>query len=100
MDDFGRGNSNLANLRKDLFHGVKFDKSLIDLISSEAEETVLRSAMEMVRSMGMQITAEGVEQQEQADFLANLGCDEIQGFFYYRPMEAEDFDFLLIRKNH
>ena len=95
MDDFGRGNSNLANLHRDLFNGVKFDKSLIDLINSEAEETVLRSTMEMVRSMGMQIIAEGVERQEQADFLENLGCDEIQGYFYYRPMEAEAFARLL-----
>ena len=95
MDDFGRGNSNLANLRRDLFQGVKFDKSLIDLINSEAEETVLRSTMEMVQNMGMQITAEGVEQQEQVDFLESLGCDEIQGYFYYRPMEAEAFSHLL-----
>lgn len=95
MDDFGRGNSNLANLRSDLFHGVKFDKTLIDLINSEVEETVLRSTMEMVRSMGMQITAEGVERQEQVDSLEKLGCDEIQGFFYYRPIEAEAFARLL-----
>lgn len=95
MDDFGRGNSNLANLRQDLFQGVKFDKSLIDLISSEAEETVLRSTMAMVQNMGMRITAEGVEQQEQADFLEDLGCDEIQGYFYYRPMEAKAFARLL-----
>lgn len=95
MDDFGRGNSNLANLRSDLFHGVKFDKTLIDLINSDVEETVLRSTMEMVRSMGMQITAEGVERQEQVDSLEKLGCDEIQGFFYYRPIEAEAFARLL-----
>ena len=95
MDDFGQGNSNLANLRIDLFHGVKFDKTLIDLIDSEAEETVLRSTIKMVQNMGMRITAEGVEGQEQADFMENLGCDEIQGFFYYRPMEAEAFARLL-----
>ena len=95
MDDFGRGNSNLANLRRDLFQGVKFDKTLIDLIDSEEEETVLRSTMEMVRNMGMQIVAEGVEKQEQVDFLEKLGCDEIQGYFYYRPMEAEAFARLL-----
>ena len=74
---------------------MKFDKSLIDLISSEAEETVLRSTMAMVQNMGMRITAEGVEQQEQADFLEDLGCDEIQGYFYYRPMEAKAFARLL-----
>lgn len=95
MDDFGRGSSNLANLRRDLFHGVKFDKSLIDLISSQVEETVLRSTMQMVQSMGMQITAEGVELQEQVDFLESLGCDEIQGYFYYRPMKADAFARLL-----
>ncbi len=95
MDDFGKGSSNLANLRRDLFQGVKFDKSLIDLIRSEAEETVLRSTIQMVRSMGMQITAEGVEKQEQVDFLESLGCDEIQGYFYYRPMEAGAFAQLL-----
>ena len=95
MDDFGRGKSNLANLRRDLFQGVKFDKTLIDLIDSEEEETVLRSTMEMVRNMGMQIVAEGVEKQEQVDFLEKLGCDEIQGYFYYRPMEAEAFARLL-----
>ena len=95
MDDFGRGNSNLANLRRDLFQGVKFDKTLIDLIDSEEEETVLRSTMEMVRTMGLQIVAEAVEKQEQVDFLEKLGCDEIQGYFYYRPMEAEAFARLL-----
>ena len=59
------------------------------------EETVLRSTMQMVQSMGMQITAEGVELQEQVDFLESLGCDEIQGYFYYRPMKADAFARLL-----
>ena len=95
MDDFGRGSSNLANLRRDLFCGVKFDKSLIDLIGSETEETVLCYTMQMVHNMGMTITAEGVELQKQADFLESLDCEEIQGYFYYRPMDAEAFTKLL-----
>ena len=94
MDDFGRGNSNLANLRKDMFSGIKLDKSLIDLIGTE-EENVLYYAILMVRSMGLSIVAEGVEQADQAEYLAHHECQEIQGFYYYRPMPEDDFDVLL-----
>lgn len=95
MDDFGRGSSNLSSLRSDLFSGIKFDKSLIDLIGSSQRETILYHAMRMVQSMGMTITAEGVEAARQVDFLRVLGCEEIQGYYYYRPMDAMAFRDLI-----
>ena len=91
MDDFGQGHSNLANLRRDLFDGIKFDKSLIDLIGIQSREIVVSSTMQMVQKLGMRIIAEGVECQEQADYLEKLGCDEIQSFFYYRPVSEDEF---------
>lgn len=94
MDDFGRGSSNLAGVRRDLFDGIKFDKSLIDLIGT-GEEAVLGSTLHMIQSVGMRITAEGVERPEQAQYLEEMSCDELQGFLYHRPMNAGSFELLL-----
>ncbi|MDO5134733.1 MAG: EAL domain-containing protein [Eubacteriales bacterium] len=94
MDDFGKGSSNLANLRKDLFSGVKLDKSLVELVGT-GDEGLLSGSMQMIHSLGMWITAEGVERQEEVSFLEETYCDDIQGYFYYRPMEDYSFAGLL-----
>ena len=99
MDDFGQGSSNLANLRKELFSGVKFDRSLVRLIGQEGEK-LLAGSVHLVQSMGMWITVEGVEYPHEAAFLKELGCDEIQGYFYYRPMDTANFAQLLGEIHH
>ncbi|MBQ8625532.1 MAG: EAL domain-containing protein, partial [Agathobacter sp.] len=79
LDDFGNGYSSLAMLNLIRFDVLKLDKSLVDFIGDEAGEKLVVYTIGLAKSMGMSITAEGVETQSQAEFLNKLECDEIQG---------------------
>lgn len=92
MDDFGTGYSSLNLLRELDFDILKIDKSLIDEIGNSGKAgNVVASVIRMAKWLGMKAVAEGVEQQEQVDFLKNVGCDYIQGYFYSKPVSTEDF---------
>ena len=96
MDDFGSGYSSL-NVLKDLpFDTLKIDKEFLrDFGANPRTKGVLEGIVMMLKNMKTAIVAEGVETQEQADFLNNLKCDLAQGFLYYKPMKEEDFRKLL-----
>ena len=81
LDDFGSGYSSLASLNQMPFDTIKLDKSLVDYVGNENGEKLLKFIVQLVQSLGMKITAEGVEYKEQLDFLENLNCDDIQGFY-------------------
>ena len=73
---------------------VKFDKKLIDNIASEDNEkitTILSVLITMCKKLGIKTIAEGVEDKEQNDILKNLGCDEIQGYYYSKPIKDDEF---------
>ena len=94
MDDFGTGYSNLAKMAKVHFELVKLDKSLIWPAFGEKPEepmVILNSCISMILQLGAHIVAEGVETQEQADFLTEQGVNYLQGYYYSKPISGDTF---------
>lgn len=96
MDDFGTGYSSLAYLRRFPFDMIKIDQSFIaDLGRNTEAEAIVRAMLHLGKALGLRMVAEGVENEAQRAFLAAEGCDEIQGFLFSRPLNANDFLQLL-----
>lgn len=95
LDDFGSGYSSLSTLNMMHFDIMKLDKSLIDYIGDENGEKLLHYITKLGQNLGLEITAEGVETKEQVEFLQKLHCDEIQGYYFSKPLQAEEFGKLL-----
>lgn len=91
MDDFGTGFSSLSYLKDIPLNGLKIDRSFIKEIGSNAgTEKLITSIVSMARGFELEVVAEGVETQEQADFLVACGCDFLQGFLFSRPVPASE----------
>jgi EAL domain-containing protein (putative c-di-GMP-specific phosphodiesterase class I) len=91
LDDFGTGFSNLSCLHEFPLGRVKIDRAFVeDIVTKSNAGSIARAVISLGHSLGMEVTAEGVETGIQQKFLADLGCDEIQGFHFCRPMPAED----------
>ena len=95
MDDFGTGYSSLATLNMQCFDTLKLDKSLIDHIGDKNGETLLYYVISMGQKLGLHITAEGVENNAQLEFLKANHCDDIQGFLFAKPMPSTQFEQIL-----
>lgn len=95
LDDFGSGYSSLATLNTMNFDILKLDKSLIDYIGNNNGEELLRHTVELAKHLGLNITAEGVETQEQVHFLQEVKCDDIQGYYFSKPLPQAEFERLL-----
>lgn len=95
LDDFGNGYSSLATLNMMHFDTIKLDKSLVDYIGDTNGEKLLRYTIKLAKSLGMKITAEGVETENQVRFLQTLHCDEIQGYFFSKPLPQAEFEALI-----
>ena len=92
IDDFGTGHSSLAQLRSLPVDEIKIDKSFVMRLDSSPDDTVIvRSAIEIGHNMGLVVIAEGVEQAGSLDILQRLHCDMVQGYFFSKPIPAEDF---------
>ena len=91
IDDFGTGSSSIKILKEVPFDILKIDKSFIDSIS-ERDKHILAHIVGIANETGTQIITEGVETKEQVEVLQELGCDEIQGFFFDKPLEREVFE--------
>src|SRR5579862_69594 len=93
IDDFGTGYSSLSYLRLLRCDFLKIDRSFVsDIPNNKDAVTIAKGVIGMGRSLGLRIVAEGIETQEQAEFLRGLWCEEGQGYFYARPMKARDFE--------
>jgi diguanylate cyclase (GGDEF)-like protein len=92
LDDFGTGYSSLGYLRKLKFSTIKVDRSFVQGAAQGSKESlaIINAVVAMAQSLDMTTTAEGVETGEEAALIRNLGCDKIQGFYFGRPMTAED----------
>ncbi len=97
IDDFGTGYSSISYLHKLPVQKIKIDKSfLVDSLTDTAHsETVVRSIIDLGHNLDMKVIAEGVETLEQVNFLYQNNCDELQGFFFSRPVRAEAMTVLL-----
>ena len=93
MDDFGSAYSSITLLKNLNYNTVKIDKGLIDSIETDNEKNliILRSIITMLKQLKIDVTAEGVESKKQLDILNEYGCKIIQGYYYDKPLEKEDF---------
>ena len=99
LDDFGTGYSSLSYLKGLPIDTLKIDKSFVDTITTdENSQIILESIMYMVKKLGLETIAEGVETEEQFFYLDNIECDNIQGFYLGKPMCAEDIEREILRK--
>jgi diguanylate cyclase (GGDEF)-like protein/PAS domain S-box-containing protein len=97
LDDFGTGYSNLAYLQNYPIDYLKIDQSFVQSLPDNLHSAaIVRSIIDIANNLGLKLIAEGVENQSQAEYLSNLGCNLIQGYYCYRPMSAADFTQLLI----
>ena len=91
LDDFGMGYSNFAGLLSLPIETIKLDMTLIHgAFESNRKYLVLEALVQMLRQAGYSIVAEGIEIEEQAEMLKNLGADRLQGFYYHKPMPEEE----------
>jgi EAL domain-containing protein (putative c-di-GMP-specific phosphodiesterase class I) len=91
LDDFGTGYASIGFLRKFRFEKLKLDRSMIvDSATDDGSRAMLVSSIAVARAMHMDVTAEGVETEAQADMVRAAGCDQMQGWLYYRPAAASD----------
>jgi EAL domain-containing protein (putative c-di-GMP-specific phosphodiesterase class I) len=96
IDDFGTGYSSLSYLRKFAVDALKIDQSFVRQISTGGRDAAIVTAViNMARSLELLVVAEGVETQEELDFLCAHDCDEAQGYFFSRPMPPRRFARLL-----
>ena len=96
IDDFGTGYSSLAYLTSMPLYELKIDKRFID--DTPHDTAIVQAILAMARHLGLRVVAEGVETQEQADFLIAHDCDGLQGYLYARPMPLPDFLTWLARQ--
>lgn len=93
IDDFGTGYSSLAYLKSFPIDELKIDRSfIVDTPADQDSAAIVRTIIAMARSLDLQVVAEGVEDEPQLRFLQSLNCDLIQGYFFAKPMPADEFE--------
>lgn len=96
LDDFGTGYSSLIYLRRFAFDKIKIDRSFLESMETTGESAILvHSCVHLGRALGLTVTAEGVETAEQQRFLQAVGCHQLQGFLFCKPVSPEKIDELL-----
>jgi EAL domain-containing protein (putative c-di-GMP-specific phosphodiesterase class I) len=89
IDDFGIGQSSLAYLKDLPVSKMKVDKSFVMGFREARNAAIVRSAIELAHNLGLQVTAEGVENEDACRELKTLGCDLAQGYYFAKPMPVE-----------
>ncbi len=98
VDDFGTGYSSMRTITRFPFQFIKIDRSLIhDIGTNPRNVAVVRSVIELAQQLNMNVIAEGAEVEEQVELLSQLGCFQIQGYYYGKPMRAKDIERKLYR---
>ena len=99
MDDFGSGYSSLNILLETPFDLIKLDRKFMEnMMLSDKGKLILEQVVAMSNKLGLELLAEGVETKEQVDLLRSIGCDQVQGYYYAKPMPAEEVFALLKEK--
>jgi len=92
LDDFGVGFSSLTLLKDFSIDSLKMDRSFFLDLHNDRTRTVISCILELSEQLNMETVAEGIETQEQIDFLRELGCDIVQGYYFSRPLPEQEFE--------
>ncbi len=98
MDDFGTGYSSLAYLKRFPLHTLKIDRAFIVDMVNERGKNMVDSIITIAQNLGLHVVAEGVEEAKQLQQLKQLGCETMQGYYYAKPLSAEQFEAFLLRE--
>jgi EAL domain-containing protein (putative c-di-GMP-specific phosphodiesterase class I) len=97
VDDFGTGYSSLAYLKRFPLDTLKIDREFVrDCVSDPDDAAIAQSIVSLAHNLGLQVVAEGVETREQLEYLASVGCDAMQGYYFSRPVPQQDCTKMLI----
>jgi len=98
IDDFGTGYSSLSTLKQLPIDTLKIDRSFVRDLETNAEDRGLAEAIiTLAKTLNLHLVAEGVETRAQADFLRKRGCDELQGYYFSKPLPAKQFERFVSR---
>ena len=96
IDDFGTGYSNLYYLKLFSIDRLKIDQSFVrDIMTDTIDADIVSTIIAMAYNLGIDVIAEGVETQDQLNYLKRLRCREVQGYYFHRPLPAEELDVIL-----
>lgn len=100
IDDFGTGYSSLSYLKQFKIYKLKIDQSFVRNINNDAhDKSIVTTIISMANSLDFTTIAEGVETEQQLEILRRLGCDEVQGYFYSKPLPADEFEAFTRKQN-
>lgn len=98
MDDFGTGYSTMNMLKNQTLDEIKIDREFIRDLEKDKSQIIIRNTIAMLQQLAVHIVIEGVETEEQKNFLLGCGCTDAQGFLFHRPMPVEEFNRLLLQQ--
>ena len=100
LDDFGTGYSSLSYLKQLPINTLKIDKSFIDnIVTNERERAIVDGIIQLAQKIDLDVIAEGVETKEQIKLLQSMGCNQIQGYYFSRPLPAEEIEEKFLKTN-
>lgn len=100
LDDFGTGYNSLIHLSKLPIDYIKIDKIFIDNLNNMRDKVIIKGTIDLIHGLGREVIVEGVETAEQVDVLGNMDCDNIQGYYFSKPLPPEEVKQYILNFNN